>query len=60
MEQEIRQMRVAETPKVPRPESNATGQQTYCIPEIIDLGQARILLQGGSSHGMDNFFQTQW
>ena len=49
-----------ENPQVVEPARKVNGQQTYRSPEIVDLGKASELLQGGSSLGLDNFYQTQW
>ena len=49
-----------ENPQVVEPARTVNGQQTYRSPEIVDLGKASELLQGGSSLGLDNFYQTQW
>jgi len=37
-----------------------TAQQIYRSPEITDLGEARELLQGGSTIGKDSSNLTQW
>lgn len=34
--------------------------QTYRSPEIVDLGKASKLLQGGNVAGRDNFWQTYY
>lgn len=36
------------------------GKQAYHSPEVVDLGKASELLQGGGVHGLDSFYQTQW
>lgn len=40
--------------------SEANKQQSYRIPEVVDLGKANELLQGGGPIGLDSFYQTQW
>jgi hypothetical protein len=46
--------------QIAEPMRKVNGQQTYRSPEVVDLGKASELLQGGSSIGRDNFNQTQW
>lgn len=48
-----------ENPQVVEPVRGVNGQQTYRSPEVIDLGKASELLQGGCMYGYDNFYQTQ-
>jgi len=49
---DIENLQVGETART------VTGQQTYRSPEVVDLGKASELLQGGCHYGADNFRQT--
>lgn len=49
-----------ENQHVADPASEVAEPQIYGSPEVVDLGKASDLLQGGSRYGMDNFYQTQW
>lgn len=42
------------------PTREVNGRQTYHRPEVLDLGKASDLLQGGGWHGLDGSYQTQW
>jgi|APTNR8051073442_1049403.scaffolds.fasta_scaffold06356_2 hypothetical protein len=46
------------TPQGAAPAASALSGKGYCSPEVIDLGKASQLLQGGSRVGTDNFSQT--
>ena len=46
--------------QVVEPTRKANGKQAYHGPEVIDLGKASDLLQGGWWNGLDKFYQTQY
>lgn len=46
--------------QVVEPTCEVNRKQPYYSPKVVDLGKASDLLQGGGSHGLDNFYQTHW
>ena len=41
-------------------EVNEQPAKAYRSPEVVDLGKASTLLQGGNVSGRDNFYQTYY